>query len=92
MSDSLRYCVYCGADCIDYDTIEVSHATDCPQKTGLYPVRSEDLPSWGFICMDCQHPFELGDFYVNRTTETEGIYESVCVGCGALSAVVGYGS
>ena len=88
MSDpDYRYCIYCGADTIDYDTIEVPHHFTCPFKTGLYPVLPQDIPEYGFVCMDCLQPFEIGDTYVLRETEGEGVFESCCVGCGLLSAI-----
>lgn len=86
--DPYRYCVYCGVDCIDYDTIEVSHRPDCPEQTGLYPVEQRELEPHGMMCMDCDQEFSLGDFYVMRPTEDSLTFEVVCVGCGALSACV----
>ena len=93
MSDpDYRFCVYCGADCIDYDTIEVPHATDCPERTGLYPVRQQEIEPHGFACVDCSEPFALGDFYTLRETSDSLIFEVTCLSCGMLSAVVGYGA
>lgn len=90
MSDAdpeCRWCHYCGVDCIDYDTIEVPHQSDCPVNTGLYPVEGL-LEPYGANCMDCSTPFELGDFYV--LVRQEGIKaDIVCVGCGVMAVANG---
>jgi hypothetical protein len=85
--DLYRFCIWCGCDCIDYDTIETPHLPTCPSRTGLYPVEQRDIEAHGMVCMDCNEPFAVGDFYVMRETEDRLIFEVVCVGCGALAAV-----
>ena len=74
--DRFRYCVWCKVDCYED---EPEHADDCPQTTGLRPVREEDLgptcahcgkPSLGGIrCMDCGEEIKVGEFYVLRNVD-----------------------
>lgn len=86
-----RFCKWCGTDCDDFPGLEPDHLPACPQSTGLFPVEASDV-EYGMVCMDCNTPFDLGDFYVQRETETPDVAEIVCLGCGMLSAVVGYGA
>ena len=97
--DPFRYCVYCEADCYEDET---QHAEDCPTNTGVFPVRRQDLAphcpecGWnaGMLCMDCEQPLEIGDFYMHRevvagdgeSMATAPVYEVICVGCMAQEA------
>lgn len=78
--DPYRFCIWCGVDCYVEDP---PHAPSCPQATGLYPVRAADLKPNGMRCIDCSTPFEIGEYYIQRPTDTEDVYEIICVGCGA---------
>ena len=81
--DPFRFCIYCLADCHEPDA---THREDCPSNTGLYPVTQAELEPHGMVCMDCEHVFELGEFYVERDIANR-VVEVICVGCGALDAV-----
>lgn len=103
-----RYCVYCGADTyvpeweegdvvLHRDPGEVEHDADCPVKTGVFPVRPEDLGplvqcphcdesfrAFGMRCMDCEVELVEGDTYMQRQV-AEDTFEAVCVGCALLN-------
>ena len=98
--DPYRNCIWCGVDCYED---EPEHAEDCPQTTGLRPVREEDLGQKcihcgertpGMTCMDCGVSFAVGDFYVLRDRSSGDVEsqpyvgEIICVGCGAGTLAV----
>lgn len=71
--EPFRWCVYCDADC---DLPEPPHEDDCPQVTGIYPVRDEDCgPPCAHCgkrsfdvptCSTCGTALEVGDRYMLR--------------------------
>lgn len=93
MSDDLS-CVYCGADC---DAPEPDHMLDCPQATGVYPVRREAMrpcphcakPTLTMQCASCEAALEPGDKFCRVQVLDDGIASgdtvSLCIGCAVLN-------
>jgi hypothetical protein len=83
-------CIYCRQPGCEDGTVE--HTNTCPSTTGLYPVDIKSLwPHGPSRCNDCREPLMPGDHYTNRQCgDIAGtpIFEIVCVGCAARTALL----
>lgn len=90
LDPSLRYCVYCEADCWP-EPENQQHAESCPFVTGIYPVRDLGPDGTYGQCTACTAQFLEGEYYVlvsdttGRQVVRAGSGETcwvACLGCG----------
>jgi len=62
---------------------------DCPVALNVYPVASADV---GFVCCECDSPFEIGGTYayidVSHPAVEDAVWAAVCLGCAATAEIL----